>query len=213
MASIWESVKIKRDNGENVEGKAPIIISASRSTDIPAFYSKWLACRLKTGYAVWYNPFNKRPAYISFDRAKLFVFWTKNPNPMMPCLKAFDDKNINYYFQYTLNDYETEGFEPNLPGLTERINIFKALSERIGKERVIWRFDPLIITPRLRPRELLAKIWHLGKALKCRTDKLVVSFVDVKAYKKVQNNMVKELDYFSRKSVFSAEPRKNQMEE
>jgi len=213
MARIWESVKIKRNNGETVEGKAPIIISASRSTDIPAFYSKWLTCRLKKGYAVWNNPFNGRPVYISFAKARLFVFWTKNPKPMMPYLKALDDKNINYYFQYTLNDYETEGFEPNLPGLAERINTFKALSKRVGKERVIWRFDPLIITPRLRPRELLAKIWHLGKALKCRTDKLVVSFVDVKAYKKVQNNMVRELGYFSRESVFSAEPRKNQIEE
>ena len=213
MANIWKSTRIKRDNGEEVEGNAPVIISASRSTDIPAFYSKWLVNRLKKGYVVWYNPFNRVPSYISFDNARLFVFWTKNSKPLMPYLKKFDDKKINYYFQYTLNDYETEGFEPNLPAMSERINTFKALSEQIGKEKVIWRFDPLIITPQLTPRDLLTKIWRLGKELKHQTDKLVFSFVDVKAYKKVQNNMIRELNFFSKESVCSAEPRKEQIEE
>lgn len=69
---------ITTDSGEQVEALAPIIISASRSTDIPAFYAKWFFNRLAKGYCVWYNPFNRRKMYVSFERCKAIVFWTKN---------------------------------------------------------------------------------------------------------------------------------------
>ena len=213
MTVKWDNINIKRNNGEVVKGKAPVIISASRSTDIPAFYSEWLIHRLKEGYAVWYNPFNRMPSFISFDNARLFVFWTKNPEPLIPYLNEFDKRKINYYFQYTLNDYEAEGFEPNLPKLNERIQTFKALSKRIGKEKVIWRFDPLIVTPQLTPSLLLQKIRRVGEEIKGYTSKLVFSFVDVKAYKKVQNNLTKELSYFDKNTVEHAELQKEQIHE
>ena len=107
-----DKVKILRDTGEIVDGIAPVIISASRSTDIPAFYAKWFINRLEKGYCTWYNPFNQQPMYISFKRTKVVVFWTKNPRPIMGYLQELDKRGIHYYFQYTLNDYETEGFEP-----------------------------------------------------------------------------------------------------
>lgn len=75
----------------------------------------------------------------------------------------------------------------------------------IGKEKVIWRFDPLIITPNITPRDLLSRIWNIGNKLKGYTDKLVFSFVDVKAYRKVQNNLVKETLLFTKETVESAE--------
>lgn len=112
---------------------------------------------------------------------------------------------IHYYFQVTLNDYTKEGFEPNVPSVEERIETFKRLSDNIGKEKVIWRFDPLIITPTIGPRELLTRIWHIGNKLKGYTDKLVFSFVDVKAYRKVQNNLVKETVFFTKEDVENAE--------
>lgn len=199
-------VRIIRDNGEIVDGTAPVIISASRSTDIPAFYSRWFMNRLEKGYCVWYNPFNQQPMYISFEKTKAIVFWTKNPEPMLQYLPELDRRGIHYYFQVTLNDYEEEGFEPNLVSLSQRIETFKRLSDMIGKERVIWRFDPLILTETLTPRKLLTKIYHVGNAIKGYTDKLVFSFVDVKAYRKVQNNLVKETQFFSRENVESAEP-------
>ncbi|MEA5061945.1 MAG: DUF1848 family protein, partial [Petrimonas sp.] len=74
-----DKIKITTDDGKPVEAKAPIIISASRSTDIPAFYAKWFVDRLKAGYCIWYNPFNRQPMYVSFKNCKLVVFWTKNP--------------------------------------------------------------------------------------------------------------------------------------
>jgi len=202
----WKQTTVTRDNGETVAAKAPVIISASRATDIPAFYPDWLIRRLKAGYVVWHNPFNGKPAFVSFEAARLFVFWTKNPRPFMPFLDEFDSRHLNYYFQFTLNNYEEEQFEPNLPPLPERIDTFKALSDRIGKERVIWRFDPLIVTPRLPPERLLEKIENIGGQLMHKTDKLVISFVQVSAYQKVRNSLVRELDLFDRSTVQTAEP-------
>lgn len=193
------------DQGIQVEAVTPVIISASRSTDIPAFYAKWFFNRLAKGYCAWYNPFNQQKMYISFERCRVIVFWTKNPAPIIPCLQELDKRGIHYYFQVTLNDYVKEGFEPNVPSVEERVETFKALSNLIGKEKVIWRFDPLIITPNIGPRELLTRIWNIGNKLKGYTDKLVFSFVDVKAYRKVQNNLVKETMLFTKEDVENAE--------
>ena len=200
-----DKIFITNDAGEQVEATAPVIISASRSTDIPAFYAKWFFNRLAKGYCVWYNPFNQQKMYISFERCRVIVFWTKNPAPIIPYLPELDKRGIHYYFQVTLNDYVKEGFEPNVPSVDERVETFKKLSSLIGKEKVIWRFDPLIIAPNISPRELLTRIWNVGNKLKGLTDKLVFSFVDVKTYKKVQNNLVNETTLFTKEDVENAE--------
>lgn len=202
---INDKVNIHLDQGKRVEVAAPVIISASRSTDIPAFYAKWFFNRLAKGYCVWYNPFNQQKMYISFERCRVIVFWTKNPAPIIPYLPELDKRGIHYYFQVTLNDYVKERFEPNVPSVAKRIETFKQLSSLIGKERVIWRFDPMIVTPQLTPRMLLTKIWQIGNELKGYTNKLVFSFVDVKSYRKVQNNLVKETPYYTKENVEQAE--------
>ena len=208
-----EKIIITTDNGETVEASAPIIISASRSTDIPAFYAKWFFNRLAKGYCAWYNPFNQKKMYISFDYCKVVVFWTKNPKPIIPHLHELDERGIHYYFQVTLNDYVKEGFEPCVSSVEERVETFKQLSRIVGADRVIWRFDPLIITQSLTPKMLLTKIWHIGNMLKGYTNKLVFSFVDVKAYRKVQSNLVKETPFFSKSDVETAELNENQRQE
>ena len=200
-----DKIQIINESGEQVEATAPVIISASRSTDIPAFYAKWFFNRLAKGYCAWFNPFNQQKMYISFKNCKVVVFWTKNPKPIIPYLHELDERGIHYYFQVTLNDYVQEGFEPNVPSVDERIETFIQLSDMIGCEKVIWRFDPLIITPHIKPRDLLLRIWHIGNRLKGYTDKLVFSFVDVKAYRKVQNNLVKETMLFTKENVDNAE--------
>lgn len=210
---ISDKMILTTDDSKQVEATAPVIISASRSTDIPAFYAKWFFNRLAKGYCAWYNPFNQQKMYISFERCRVIVFWTKNPAPIIPYLPELDKRGIHYYFQVTLNDYVKEGFEPNVPSVEERVKTFKQLSNLIGKEKVIWRFDPLIITPNIGPRELLTRIWHVGNQLKGYTDKLVFSFVDVKAYRKVQNNLVKETMLFTKDDVENAEANHAQRKE
>ena len=111
---------------------------------------------------------------------------------MIKHLDYLDEKGINYYFQYTLNDYVKEGLEAKVGSVNQRIETFIELSEKIGKEKVIWRFDPYILTDTSDVDELLKRTEYIGDKLKGYTDKLVFSFADIKDYKKVQNNMQKD---------------------
>lgn len=203
MAS--DKTNIKNDAGVFVEAVTPVIISASRSTDIPAFFARWFFNRLAKGYCTWINPFNQQKQYISFSKCKVIVFWTKNPAPIIPYLHILDELGIHYYFQCTLNDYVNEQLEPNLPSLDERIETFKSLSNHIGVNRVIWRFDPILLCNSISPRNILTKIWKIGNQLKGYTHKLVFSFVDIRAYRKVQNNLIKETSLFTKEDVESGE--------
>lgn len=120
-----EHIDILNDNGEVVKVKSPVIVSASRSTDIPAFYADWFFYRLEKGYSVWGNPFNKVRSYVSYADTRLIVFWSKNPKPLLMHLDQLEEMNVHTYIQYTLNDYEKEGLEKNVPSLQERIDTFK----------------------------------------------------------------------------------------
>jgi hypothetical protein len=188
---IKEKTTIQITNGDPVIAQTPFIISASRATDIPAFYADWFIERLKQGYVKWKNPFNGVPLYVSFKQTRLIVFWSKNPKPMLQHLDFLDKRNINYYFQYTLNDYDKEGIEKGVPKVTARIETFQKLADRIGKEKVIWRFDPLILTDTVGVEELLRKVENIGNQLQGYTDKFVFSFADIRQYKKVQTNLDK----------------------
>ena len=185
----WDRVKIRDDCGTLRDAVAPVIISASRATDVPAFFGKWLINRISAGHLVWTNPFSGKPQYISFERARAFVFWSKNPAPMIPLLRFFDDKGLKYYFQFTLNDYDAEGYEPNVPVLEDRLEAFRLLSELVGRDRVVWRFDPLILSPRIRMDSIVEKVVNVGRRLQGHTERLVVSFVDVGRYAKVRANL------------------------
>lgn len=170
---------------------APEVISASRSTDIPAFHADWFMNRLRAGYVKWVNPFNQRAQYVSFENTKAIVFWSKNPKPMVRYLPEIDERRIAYYFQYTLNDYESEGFEPNVPAIADRIALFRSLSEFLGPERVVWRFDPLILSNLTSIETLLHRLRSLGEVLHPCTRRLIFSFADIENYRKVQRNLSK----------------------
>lgn len=184
----WDKILLTTGAGTETAAIAPVIVSASRATDIPGFHSGWLMDAIDRGYVIWINPFNRRSQVVSFEKTRVIVFWTKNPAPLLPYLHRIDRKDIHYYFQFTLNDYECEGFEPRVPPVEERIDTFIRLSAQIGKSRVIWRFDPLILTDRLRVDGLLEKIRRLGDQLHPYTEKLVISFVDIDKYRKVRNH-------------------------
>ncbi len=186
----WAKTFIIRDDGQKTEAVMPVIVSASRATDIPAFHAAWFAKRLEKGYLKWNNPFNaQKPQYVSFAKTRAIVFWTKNHEPISRYLERIAERRINFYFNYTLNDYEAEGLEANLPELQERIESFMALSEKIGKARVIWRFDPLILTETMDEEVLLRKIEKIAERLYRHTEKMVISFADVAEYPKVRSNL------------------------
>lgn len=185
----WKKVNIVTDNGETVDAVAPEIISASRSTDIPAFYLDWFMNRIKIGYSVWTNPFNNQKQYVSYEKCKFIVFWSKNPIKLIEYADFLKERDIKIYIQYTLNDYVSEDLEPNVPPVDERIENFKKLVEVFGKGSVIWRFDPLILVNDLFPVDLLKRIEYIGDKLYGYTDKLVFSFADISTYPKVERNL------------------------
>lgn len=179
------------ENGGNALASCPVIVSASRSTDIPAFYADWFFHRLQVGYSAWTNPFNKAKSYISYADTRFIVFWSKNPRPLLPYLDRLEEKGIGCYIQYTLNDYECEHLETGVPPLAERIDTLKKLATRLGKEAVIWRFDPMLLTDSLSMDGLLEKVERIGDRLKGYTEKLVFSYADIANYKKVKSNLDK----------------------
>jgi len=185
---FWDKIKIQTIDGEQ-DAITPVIISASRSTDIPAFHGEWFINRLKLGYCKWINPFNQKPSYVSFSKTKAIVFWTKNPDPFLPYLEEIDKLGISYYFQYTLNDYEWERLEPVLEPLSSRLMSFKSLSKLIGKEKVIWRFDPLLLGKSISVEALIQRIVFMGEHLYPFSEKMVFSFADIDQYKKVKGNL------------------------
>lgn len=182
-------VSLTLPNGETVTAIAPTIVSVSRATDIPAFYAEWFFRRLEEGYSVWENPFNGVRSYISFQNTRFIVFWSKNPRPLLAHIDKLRERGIGCYIQFTLNDYEREGLEKGVPPLSERIKTFKTLVERMGHGRVVWRFDPMILTDNISIDSLIEKVRGVGDQLAGYTDKLVFSFADIAGYAKVRRNL------------------------
>jgi hypothetical protein len=166
-----------------------MIISASRRTDIPAFYSEWFMNRIKEGYCTVPNPFNAkqvsfvnlRPQYVD-----AIVFWTRNPKPLLKRLSELDDLGYKYYFQYTLNNYP-KIFEAHNPSLEVAIDTFQELSSKIGRNKVIWRYDPIFFN-HITPVEFhIENFQKLFSCLKNYTNKIVISIIDV--YKKTERRL------------------------
>lgn len=164
-----------------------MILSVSRRTDIPAFYSEWFFNRLKEGFVYVRNPMNIHQVSkitLSPDVIDCIVFWSKNPKPILTRLDEL--KRYMYYFQFTINAYD-KGFEVGVPKKEGIINTFKELSEKIGPKRVIWRYDPILLTEKMDKEYHYHYFEEIVKRLEGYTTTCVISFVDL--YKKTQSNL------------------------
>lgn len=156
-----------------------MIVSASRRTDIPNYYSDWFYHRLKEGYVYVRNPMNPHQVSkicLTPEVVDCIVFWTKNPEPMLEQIGEL--KDFHYYFQFTLTGY---GFdvETKVPHKKERmIPIFRKLSEKIGAEKVIWRYDPILFNEIYTEEYHIRAFSQIATALFGYTKKCVISFVD-----------------------------------
>lgn len=164
-----------------------MIISASRRTDIPAFFSDWFFKRIEEKYVYVRNPMNVHQVSeidLSPDVIDCIVFWSKNPKPMLDKLDGL--KDYMYYFQFTLNPYHTD-IEQKLPALGNRLDTFKRLSEAIGKHRVIWRYDPILLTDKYSAQWHMEQFAYIASALSAYTEKCTISFIDM--YPGIYRNM------------------------
>ena len=166
-----------------------MILSVSRRTDIPAFYFDWFVKRIRKGYVMVKNPMNPKQIAkvpINPEVVDAMIFWTKNPKPVIDKLHYL--KPYSYYFQYTLNPYD-EKIERGVPDLEERLKTFKALADTIGRERVVWRYDPIIFTNKIGVDYHISSFTMLAEILRYYTDQVMISFLD--DYRKIRSNIEK----------------------
>ena len=163
-------------------------ISASRRTDIPTYYSEWFMNRIREGYALARNPMNAHQVShinLSPEVVDGIVFWTKNPAPMLDKLPQL--KDYMYYFQFTLNAYEQD-VEAGVPLKHKYIvPTFQRLSEMIGPERVVWRYDPILLSDKYTFDYHVKYFELLAKKLAPYTQKCTISFLDM--YVKTERNV------------------------
>lgn len=179
-----------------------MILSVSRRTDIPAFYSDWFFHRLSEGFVDTINPYNRKQVSRISLRPKdvdCIVFWTKNPAPMLKRLDRL--RNYTYYFQFTLTSY-LKDVEPGLPLKRDLIDTFRALSRQIGPNRVIWRYDPIFLNDAYSLAYHTKWFARFAEALVSYTNRCVISFIDL--YQKTAHNS---------KALHLHELTKNEMEE
>lgn len=172
----------------NTYGGRRMILSASRKTDLPNYYSDWFLNRVKEGFLDVRNPFNAGQVSripLSPEVVDCIVFWTKNPGPMLGRLgelSAYD-----FYFQFTLTGYGAD-VEAGLPD-KQRVLLptFKQLAGELGFGRVVWRYDPIFISRRYTPEYHLKAFAKIAGELAGYTDLVVISFLDM--YQKIRKNM------------------------
>ena len=166
-----------------------MILSVSRRTDIPAFYAEWFMNRLKAGFVYVRNPFNiyqVSEVPLTPDNVDAIVFWTKNSKPLHQYLSEIDNMGYKYYFQFTITPYGKE-MEENIEKKEKIVETFKTLSEKTGKEKVILRYDPIILNDKYTIDFHIKSFERLCSILSNYTEKVVISFLD--DYKKISKNI------------------------
>lgn len=161
-----------------------MILSVSRRTDVPAFYSEWFTNRLREGYVLVPNPYNTKQLSrieLSPEVVDCIVLWTKDAAPMTEKLSQMEELGYNdYYFEFTITAYD-ESIECQLPPKDKVIDSFRLLSDKIGSRRVDWRFDPVILNEQIAETFILSRFEEMCRLLANYTEKCIISFVD--AYK------------------------------
>jgi hypothetical protein len=166
-----------------------VIISASRRTDIAAFYGSWFMKRIRAGFCTVPNPMNPRQvSRISLlpSHVDAIVFWTRNPRPLFPHLAELDRRGFRYYFQVSLLGYP-RALDPKSPGVAAAVAAIRELSCRIGAERVIWRYDPIVFSDLTPPQYHLEQFDRLAHQLSGATRRCVISAVDI--YRKLAGRL------------------------
>jgi hypothetical protein len=159
-----------------------MIISASRRTDIPAFYSTWFMNRIRAGFVAVPNPYYPdRVARVSLrpDAVDAIIFSSRNPRPLFAYLDELDSRGFQYYFLITILGNPRQ-LDPKTPALTAAVDNFLKLSRRIGADRVIWRYDPIVLTNQTGIDFHLEQFQNIASALRDATHRCIISYKEVR---------------------------------
>ena len=165
-----------------------MIINTGGRTDTVQYYSDWLLRRFAEGYVLSRNPLfpDKVTRYeLTPDKVDCVVFCSKNYKPILPRLREITDR-FPAYFYYTITAYGKD-VEPGVPSIEESIETLKELSALVGKERVAWRYDPVLLTREYTIRRHLDTFPWMARELAPYIDRCIFSFVEM--YKKLETNM------------------------
>ena len=166
------------------------IISASRRTDIPAFYSRWFLNRLEAGYCHWRNPYGGQVTRVSLapDDVLAIVFWTRNPRPLLSHLAELRGRDYPFYFHVTINGYPRT-IESHNPPVDAATATFRSISKVVGPTAVHWRYDPIVLSDATPLEEHIARFDRISAALAGYTERCYFSFVDM--YGKTARNLAR----------------------
>lgn len=174
-----------------------MIISASRRTDIPAFYAEWFIRRIRAGYCRVPNPYNRQQVgHVSLkpEDVDVIVFWTRNPKPLMAHLDEIDQRGFRYYFQYTLLGYPRQ-IDTNGPDRNTALKTFQQLAEQIGPERIIWRYDPIVFSQLTGAQFHEQNYSEIAEYLRGSTFRSMISVMDM------YNKFSKRLDQLNQQGI------------
>lgn len=165
-----------------------MIINTGGRTDTVQYYTEWLLRRFSEGYVLSRNPLfpNKVTRYeLTPDQVDCVVFCSKNYRPILPRLHEITDR-FHTYFYYTITAYGKD-VEPGVPSIRESIETLEALSRQVGRQRVAWRYDPILLTKTYSVKRHIETFEKMARVLSPYIDRCIFSFVEM--YKKVEYNM------------------------
>ena len=173
-----------------------MILSVSRRSDIPAFYSEWFYRRIEEGYLELRNPYNPEhitKVFLNSENIDCIVFWTKDPANFLPGLYKL--KDFKFYFQFTVTPYDS-AIETNVRDKKKILGTFIELSDIVGKERMIWRYDPVLYSDEIGKDYHILHFTEMAETLSSHTDKCIISFFDYyrKCKRKLKGTSIRELN-------------------
>lgn len=165
-----------------------MIINTGARTDTVQYYTEWLLRRFREGYVYSRNPLfpDKVTRYeLTPDKVDCVEFCSKNYRPILKDLHEITDR-FNTHFHYTITAYGKD-IEPGVPDIDESIEILYELEKQVGKQRICWRYDPVLLTEKYTVERHLETFEYMASRLSGHVDRCIFSFVEM--YRKLDANM------------------------
>jgi hypothetical protein len=169
------------------------VISASRRTDIPGFYSEWLIRRFRAGYVYVRQPYSGRISRVSLEPADVsaLFFCSKNYRPLLPKLEQVEKTTKNLFFHFTIT--ANRELEFHTPEPAEAIADYLFIARRYSPDHIVWRYDPICVTDKLSFEEHEERFAQCAELLRGQARRCIISFAH--PYKKAIANFKKYTDH------------------